>query len=147
MEEGTFFLLCIPPSSWRNDSEVTVMRNAFFDRLINAVILSKQKEFPNNGKSKKIKAHDYLNEHHSVICPGGVLYIQVACVLRYYPHRDEYIRMNCSMEDVSMHIQRGAGLNITLLDFQTPSQRQPDSSILIKWKEVTTVELYVKYRL
>ena len=34
MEEGTFFLLCIPPSSWRNDSEVTVMRNAFFDRLL-----------------------------------------------------------------------------------------------------------------
>ena len=56
------------------------------------------------------------------------------------------MQMSCNKEDVQLHLKRGAGLNITLLDFQTHAKHQPDSSILLKWTEVTAIEMYVEYR-
>ena len=91
IKEGAFVLISIPPKSWRDDPLVSSSRVAFYDRVINAVILSKHRDFPNNGKSKKDKAKDYLAKHHSIPCQDG--YTQIACVVKSYPHRDDYMQM------------------------------------------------------
>jgi hypothetical protein len=64
LEEGTFFLLSIPPESKLTNKETINLRRAFMSRVYGAVIRrTKRIKFPDNGKSVHDRAVDYLLHH------------------------------------------------------------------------------------
>lgn len=138
-------IVCIAPITKRDDPEITTHQKAFLDRLIHAVILSKHSQFPNNGKSLELNAMDYLYKNNS-ITRQNVLHIEGSCIISSYPHRNDYFQMRCGIDDVSLHIQKDAGLNIVVLNYPTLQQKKTDCSILLKWKEVSSIEMYVEHR-
>jgi hypothetical protein len=90
LDVGSFFLLSIPSYSRYEDKDVIKLRAAFTKRLKEAVICCKRKEFPDNGKSVELGAMDYLYQHNGFI-RNGCQYIEIACVVKAYPHPEEYI--------------------------------------------------------
>jgi hypothetical protein len=99
LDVGSFFLLSIPPNSRLDDKDVVKLRTAFTKRLTEAVIRCKRNEFPDNGKSVTNRAIDYLYLHNGLI-RNGCQYIEIACVVKNYPHREEYICGTLSENEV-----------------------------------------------
>jgi hypothetical protein len=145
LEVGAFILITISQSASRSDAEAGGQRKAFMDRIIAAVIRSKRHELPDNGRSIRQRAIDYLVDHHSFIRNGSI-YIEIACVVKRYPHRQDYIGELLSESDVREHVQKGGGIDLSLLDFPTPSYDVANNTVLLKWAEVPAVQIFVQHR-
>jgi hypothetical protein len=107
LDVGSFFLLSVPPDSRHEDRNTIKLRAAFKKRLTEAVIRSKRNEFPNNGKSVEQRADNGLIRN-------GCEYVEIACVVKAYPHREEYISARFSQNEVETHVEKGGGMDIII---------------------------------
>lgn len=139
LEVGAFVLITISQSNARSDME------AFSQRNIAAVVRSKRDELPDNGRSIRQQAIDYLVQHNNFIRNGSI-YFEVACVIKIkrYPHRHDYVGELSSESDVREHVEKGGGLDLSLLDFPSPSYRVADT-VLLKWAEVSAIQIFVHH--
>jgi hypothetical protein len=143
LEEGDFFLLSIPPCI--EDDRSNKLRKGFIDRILADVIQTKQFFFPDNGKSVYERAIDYINEHNGLI-RNGQLYLEFACVVQHYPHREDYISQCLSEHEIISQVQKGGGLDIIVLDYPHASTRGFKRTTLLQWNEICVMQIFIEFR-
>ena len=132
---GSFVLLCIPPKR-RRQLHNNAIRKRVLKRIMDAIKRASVDSF-NHASSFDNQATVLMYQQNS-ITRNGDTYLEFPCVIKHYPHRDEYIRQSLSLDEVEQHLKQNGGLDITLLDYQS------HKPLLIEWRDMQFVQMFVQ---
>ena len=140
LDVGQPFILIIPSNKQRGENKhLQEQRDNLRLRMVSTLIESCSKEYKDvtSALQRKKKANEQL-ESQNGIKRNGATYIELKCIVVNYPHKDEYRDEIYTVSEVERHVDQFGGFNIRLLDYPC------NDSMLIKWSEVNTVQLYVE---